>query len=137
MTLGACHTPGVGHPLGLFVYGTLKQGGSNFWRIEKLVTAALRGWSLSGQLYNVGRYPGLILPGGRRVRGEVLISDQPDEMLRVTDQLEGDEYHRILAQVENGEGAAQYAWVYVYARDISRLERLDVDEWLEAGPSQP
>lgn len=119
------------HPLGLFVYGTLKKGGSNFWRVEKLVTAALRGWTISGQLYNAGSYPGLIVPGDRSIRGEILVSEAFDELLRITDELEGDEYDRVLEKVQNGEGACQFAWVYTYARDVSRLERLDVDEWVE------
>ena len=118
-------------PLGLFVYGTLKKGGSNFWRVERFVTVVLPGWSLAGQLYNVGSYPGLIVPGERSIRGEILVSESLDEMLRVTDELEGDEYRRVLAEVQNGEEVSQHAWVYIYGRDISRLERLDIDEWYQ------
>ena len=122
-------------PYGLFVYGTLKHGGSNYWRVEELVREVLPGWMIYGQLYNAGSYPGLVVPGDRKIRGEVLMADSPDELLGVTDELEGDEYRRVLVPVINDDGDGRMVWAYFYNRDFANLERLDIDEWIEPAQS--
>ncbi len=58
-------------PRHVFVYGTLRAGGSN--DIRRFVPAPQRVGeaSICGVLYDLGAYPGLVLGGGSRVRGEV------------------------------------------------------------------
>ena len=79
----------------LFVYGTPQQGHCNFRVVEKLVGRASRGWRVRGTLFDLGRYPGLVLDGGGEVRGELLESGEIGELLRVTDEIEGNEYERV------------------------------------------
>lgn len=55
----------------VFVYGTLRAGGSN--DIRRFVPAPQRVGeaSIAGVLYDLGDYPGLVLGGAAWVRGEV------------------------------------------------------------------
>jgi gamma-glutamylcyclotransferase (GGCT)/AIG2-like uncharacterized protein YtfP len=114
---------------GLFVYGTLKQGEYNFPRVEQLVERVERGCYVLGELYDLGPYPALLTPGGQEVRGELLVSDSLDELLRVTDAIEGDEYTRVLIEVR-GSGPPRQAWTYRYARDVNGLRRIESGEWI-------
>lgn len=114
---------------GLFVYGTLKEGGSNFERVRGLVNRVERGCHVSGDLYNAGNYPALVTPGSRQVRGELLVSDSLDELLRITDAIEGDEYKRVLVDVY-GPATPVRAWTYCYARDVRALPAIESGEWL-------
>ncbi|RZL67430.1 MAG: gamma-glutamylcyclotransferase [Variovorax sp.] len=58
-------------PRHVFVYGTLRAGGSN--DIARYVPAPLRvgDGEIAGTLYDLGDYPGVVLAGAGRVRGEV------------------------------------------------------------------
>jgi gamma-glutamylcyclotransferase (GGCT)/AIG2-like uncharacterized protein YtfP len=95
------------------------------------VNAVSRGWSVAGQLRFTGRYPALILDGDRKIRGELLLSGSLEEFLRVADEFEGEDYRRVAAEIRRDGGETVIAWVYVYARDSSGLERLAIDEWVE------
>ena len=69
----------------VFVYGTLRRGGSN--DINRLAPAPV--WvgeaSIAGTLYDFGRYPGVVLGGEGRVVGEVYGIDASLE--RVLDEI--------------------------------------------------
>ena len=77
--------------------------------------------ALSGRLYDLGRYPGLI-PGEGRVRGE-LYEPLDAELIGFLDQFEGfdaeqserSQYLRRRTDLIEPEGQA---WVYVYNRPI-------------------
>ena len=58
-------------PRHVFVYGTLRAGGSN--DIARYAPAPLRvgDGEIAGTLYDLGAYPGAVLAGAGRVRGEV------------------------------------------------------------------
>ena len=116
-------------PDGLFVYGTLKKGYYNYLRVESLVTRVTGGWHVSGTLYNLGPYPGLDLEGDQPVRGELLESDRLAELLRVTDEIEGNEYERVSVEVSADDGSTRRVWTYRYLGETSGLQRLTAGEW--------
>ena len=114
---------------GLFVYGTLKEGYYNYRRVEALITRVSRGWHVVGGLYDLGPYPALDFSGRQTVTGELLESDRLDELLRVTDEIEGDEYERVEVEAIGEDGSRRRAWTYRYAGDTAHLPRLIAGEW--------
>jgi gamma-glutamylcyclotransferase (GGCT)/AIG2-like uncharacterized protein YtfP len=113
----------------LFVYGTLKQGHYNYRVVEKLVGRVACGWRVRGTLFDLGRYPGLVLDGGGEVRGELLESVGMGELLRVTDEIEGDEYERVEVMAVSEDGVPRRAWTYRYLGETAGLRRLAGGEW--------
>ncbi len=55
----------------VFVYGTLRAGGSNDIRRFDPAPVCIGAASIHGVLYDLGDYPGLLLGGSMPVRGEV------------------------------------------------------------------
>ena len=104
-------------PTPVFVYGTLK--GRTSRRRHRLLRNArfVAGASISGVLYDLGRYPGLVRTSrnGRRVRGELyeLPEDSARQMLRALDRYEGSEYARRRVYVKLSNGKRRLAWAYV------------------------
>lgn len=113
----------MSQPLGVFVYGTLKQGEHNFatsqqggWvRSER---AWIEGFALYGLPRSAERpypYPALVRGEGR-VWGEVQYFADLDRALVLLDELEemGAEYLRLPTQAFGDHGVAIPVWVYVY-----------------------
>ena len=114
----------------VFVYGTLRKGASNHFRMK---TASLRGkaWVL-GRLYRLGWYPGLVLDDdGIPVRGEVYGVKR--ERLRELDQFEGEEYERLKFPVYLEGGAQVRAWLYEYRGEADGTKELLPADWLKHG----
>jgi gamma-glutamylcyclotransferase (GGCT)/AIG2-like uncharacterized protein YtfP len=110
----------------VFVYGTLKRGGSNhlFLRGQKFLGEVRTAPGFT--LYSLGEYPGMVrAPGDTQgVTGELW--DVDDECLAELDRLEGlDEglYERIDVLLEANllAGSAQ---TYLYLRQIDGLDAL-------------
>ena len=89
-------------PRYVFVYGTLRAGGSNdirrFVPAPELVGEA----SIFGLLYDLGAYPGMVLGGPSRVRGEVYriaprVEAALDELEEVADDDSGEYIKREIA----------------------------------------
>ena len=116
---------------GLFVYGTLKQGEPNYRHVEPLIDDVLNDCYIFGELYDLGPYPALLTPGSQKIRGELLISHSLADLLRITDEIEGDQYERVAVEVYREPNAVpmDLAWVYRYSRDTSQLNRLIAGEW--------
>ena len=128
-------------PHAFFVYGTLKQGLSNYHLIADSVRAAMPA-TIRGRLYDVGPFPALAA-GDEPVRGEVL-TVEPDalpRLLAVLDRLEGYEsgdldgsiYIRRVVAATTDDGRAVEAHAYFYNRDPGGLRHLPAGEW--SGPS--
>jgi gamma-glutamylcyclotransferase (GGCT)/AIG2-like uncharacterized protein YtfP len=91
----------------VFVYGTLRRGGSNdIARFSPAPEYVMDGW-IAGTLYDLGAYPGAVLGGAGRIRGEIYrITPALEAQL---DRLEGvkpdgtGEYLKRELQVEAGE----------------------------------
>lgn len=103
----------------LFVYGTLKRGGSNhaFLAGQRFVGAAAT--EPGYRLFDLGSYPGLVeAPDGEAVQGE-LWEVSPDCLHRL-DELEGTAegvYRRAPARLATPH-AALGAETYLYAKEV-------------------
>lgn len=77
----------------------------------------MAGASVSGALYDLGEYPGIVRPSrnGDRVAGELyeLPADATVEMLRALDRYEGREYVRRRVFVRLANGKRRIAWAYL------------------------
>ena len=104
-------------PVTLFVYGTLKRTPPGkrhrLLRDARFVNVA----SMSGSLYDLGRYPGVVRdPKDRgRVFGEVyeIPDDDAHRALQALDKYEGSEFVRRRAYVTLRDGKRRSAWAYV------------------------
>ncbi len=119
----------------VFVYGTLRQGGSNHFRMagSRFVSAG----HVKGRLYRIDWYPGLILdPEAGEVLGEVF--DVTAEQLRELDvfeglsagEVEGCEYRRVLTEVTSGESTT-HAWVWEWVGPFNEADRIPDGDWLK------
>jgi gamma-glutamylcyclotransferase (GGCT)/AIG2-like uncharacterized protein YtfP len=128
------HEPGRGDQLELLiVYGTLRSGTG--WRerlgVDHLVRSA-GPCSITGSLYDLGWYPGLVLePTGRPVACEVLELLDPSA-LAVFDRFEGfdpatpdaGEYRRVTID------DPVRAWIYVFERPVRSDQLVPGGDWL-------
>lgn len=121
----------------VFVYGTLKRGGSNHALLAGQTLAGPARLAAGHALYSLGEYPGLVAdPASRdRVTGEIWAVDAA--ALARLDELEGlaeGLYARVPAVLDEWPDAltadARFAAVevYVYLRDIAGRPRLG-DTW--------
>lgn len=111
----------------IFVYGTLREGASNHFRLEE---CELRGeaWVL-GHLYPIDWYPALLLDDdGVPVRGEVYEVER--DMLRKLDSFEGAEYERLRSPVHLKDGGEVEAWLYEYRGEVEGMRELVPADWL-------
>ena len=116
----------------IFVYGTLRAGGSNHFRLEGAVPRDAG--TVRGRLYRVDWYPALLLDeGGYPVHGEVYEVDAVT--LAALDVFEGSEYRRIrVAVTPAAAGDAIEAWVWEFVAPLDGLEEIRGGDWLEAVP---
>ena len=112
----------------VFVYGTLRRGGSNAWRMKEatFVDAA----TALGRLYRVDWYPGAIFDqtAGTVIHGELYAV--PMEPLRELDAFEGDEYERINITVITSTQKTYEAWAWQYRPSIEHLTKIHSGDWL-------
>ena len=125
----------------LFVYGTLRQG-VNHRNGRLLMEQAeyIGEVSVQGYLYDIGRYPGLVLSRGRghRVAGDVFRLRHPHQLLSVLDEYEEcapgyarpQEYRRVKTLVRLRGGGVVKAWVYEYRHPLRRHKRIIHGDYL-------
>jgi gamma-glutamylcyclotransferase (GGCT)/AIG2-like uncharacterized protein YtfP len=119
----------------VFVYGTLRTGASNAWRMAG--SRLLGPGTVRGRLYRVAWYPALVLdPRAGEVRGE--LHDVPCAMLPGLDRFEGvsaagegSEYRRIRARVTLPGGSEVEAWVWEWRAPMAGLPEISDGEWRE------
>lgn len=120
----------------VFVYGTLRRGGSNDITRFRPAPRWLGEAEIAGSMYDFGRYPGVVLGGPGRVVGEVYVISAALE--RVLDEIEevypqqSDEYFRREVSVTLG---SQWVTCLVYAinpRHVQarRAPLLSSGDWL-------
>ncbi|MDB6078944.1 MAG: hypothetical protein JWO82_2691 [Akkermansiaceae bacterium] len=124
----------------MFVYGTLRRGGSNAFRMDG---STFHGsGTVAGRLYRISWYPGLVLDSeASRVTGDVF--EATDEQLTVLDEfeglaageIEGSEYRRVRATVLLENGDAIEAWVYEWKGSVSEAYAIPDGDWLRAEAS--
>ena len=112
----------------IFVYGTLRAGGSNHFRLGNAVP--LGAGTVLGRLYRVDWYPALLLDdGGDPVLGEAYEVDTAT--LAALDAFEGAEYHRIRVRVTPADGKAGIdAWVWEFLDPVDEARRIPGGDWL-------
>ncbi|CAN5888661.1 gamma-glutamylcyclotransferase [soil metagenome] len=95
----------------VFVYGTLRRGGARAMSIRFPSSKFIGDAKVSGSLYDLGAYPGLLLNDSNpSVMGEVYEID--DEILSKLDDLEASSYYW-RKQVEISVGIQRRAcWIY-------------------------
>ncbi len=132
----------------LFVYGTLLRGDRGTTGREQRVRLARESrvlgsaW-MAGRLYNLGRYPGLVVAQGAGdvVHGEVLEFIDAERSLRWLDAYEGivpghhphNEYERVLLPVQGLNNRTVDAWVYVFLQDVEAATLIPNGRWLDEG----
>ncbi len=118
----------------LFVYGALRKGASNDWRMKD--ADWLGPATVPGTLVAIDWYPGLVLTGDGVVKGEVY--QISDALLAELDAFEGigrgaddrpGEYHRIKASVQLAEGPKE-VWIYEWLKGIDDYEIVANGDWL-------
>jgi len=123
---------------GLFVYGTLREGGSNHAWLMRTQPEGITGAWVAGRLFHLAAgYPALVpgpepdtpAPGPGWVRGEFVGYDDErdlDSALADLDPLEGVEeglFTREILPVALEGGQRYQAWAYVF--HVERLPRLE------------
>jgi gamma-glutamylcyclotransferase (GGCT)/AIG2-like uncharacterized protein YtfP len=125
----------------LFVYGTLLSAaghpmGDRLRREARLIGEG----SIEGQLFSLGKYPGLIeaAGAGKRVYGEVYALKAPAASLAWLDAYEGivpgngdrNDYSRVerLARLASGEEFG--VWVYVYRKSVAPSNLIPAGRWV-------
>lgn len=129
----------------LFVYGTLLSGDTGATgraqRARLAREARLIGTGFAcGRLYDLGRYPGLVLTAGAadRVHGELLELANPTATLRWLDAYEGivpgehphNEYERLRLPVTRDSGETVDAWLYIYRGPLTTARVIPEGRWL-------
>lgn len=119
----------------VFVYGTLRRGASNHFRMDgaEFVAAA----SARGRLYRIDWFPGLLLDGAAGViRGEVFAvgADLLAELDRFegvsADENQGGEYRRVRTPVTTESGKTLAAWVWEWLGPVDESMRVNSGDWL-------
>ena len=120
----------------VFVYGTLRRGGSNHFRMAgaEFVSSG----TVNGRLYRIDWYPGLVLDdAGDEIHGEVYSVDA--ELLAALDifeglsagEIEGSEYRRVAATVMQRNSQPITAWVWEWLGLTDESRRLTDGDWLK------
>lgn len=119
----------------VFVYGTLRRGGSNHFHLAGAEFVAAG--TVMGRLYRIDWYPGLVLDtAGSEIRGEVYAVDS--EQLSALDafeglsagEIEGSEYRRIQTPVMLQDSQTITAWVWEWLGDVDESLRIADGDWL-------
>ena len=121
----------------VFVYGTLRRGASNAWRMDG--AEWLDAGEVKGRLYRIDWYPGLVLDaaGGRvagdlwRVTSEHLAALDAFEGAS-TEEVEGAEYRRVRARILGVDPAMSEAWVWEWRGPQREADRIAGGDWLAA-----
>ncbi|SMO72694.1 gamma-glutamylcyclotransferase [Melghirimyces algeriensis] len=120
----------------VFVYGSLRRGEKYHSLLAQSKPEAMQAW-IKGELFDTLQgYPGLSVPGERRVYGELYRVNR--ETLSRLDELEGfrpedpdfpDQYRRVRLSVQTDHGSVE-SDVYLYARPRQRsMKTVPYGDW--------
>ena len=126
-----------GNPV--FVYGTLRQGGSNHFRMND--SEMVGTGKIAGKMYRIDWYPALVCGGETSVKGELYFVS--DKILESLDQFEGvtpdaqepRDYRRVKVCVKLDSGDTLDAWVWEWAGGLGGAQPLDGEDWLVYEPN--
>jgi len=109
----------------IFVYGTLRRGGSRSIEDNFPPADFVSSGCITGELYDLGPYPGLLLQGNKPVVGEVYQID--DAVLELLDAYEGcnpsdpehSEYQRLSITALLPNGTSVDCHVYEISKNLT------------------
>ena len=120
----------------VFVYGTLRRGGSNHFRLAGADFIASA--TVAGRLYHIDWYPGLVLDdAGDEIHGEVysvgpeLLADLDVFEGLAAGELKGSEYRRVETQAVGQDSRILNAWVWEWIGLTDESQRLTDGDWLK------
>lgn len=123
----------------VFVYGTLRRGGSNHFRMER---AEFEGTGrIAGKIFRIDWYPALVCGGEGTVKGELyrVCTDHLRELDVFEGIVEGEgearEYRRVAVEVTLDSGQKESAWVWEWIGRLDGAEPLDGEDWLRYEPN--
>jgi gamma-glutamylcyclotransferase (GGCT)/AIG2-like uncharacterized protein YtfP len=120
----------------VFVYGTLRRGGSNHFRMAG--AGFISSGTIRGRMYRIDWYPGLVLdPHGDEIQGEAYAVGP--EQLEALDRFEGlsageiqgSEYRRVQTTVVKQDSQTLTAWVWEWLGMVDESQRLADGDWLK------
>jgi gamma-glutamylaminecyclotransferase len=120
----------------VFVYGTLRRGGSHHWRMDG--AEFVRAGTIRGRMYRFDWYPGLIADeNGGEIIGEIY-QVGPAQLAALdlfeglsAGEIEGSEYRRV--RVEVGGGDPVTAWIWEWLGPVDEPKRIAGGDWLACG----
>lgn len=120
----------------VFVYGTLRRGGSNSFRMAGAEPIA--DGSIMGRLYRIDWYPGIVLdPAGDEIHGEVYAVG-PEQLAALdafegvsAGEIEGSEYRRVQTTVVKKDSQILTAWVWEWLGAVEESQRISDGDWLK------
>lgn len=121
----------------VFIYGTLRRGGSNDFRMAgaEFITSG----TITGRMYRIDWYPGLVLDeAGGEIHGEVY--EVGPELLSALDvfeglstgEMEGSEYRRVQTTVIQKNSCVLTAWVWEWLGITEESQRISDGDWLKS-----
>ncbi|MGE9268407.1 MAG: gamma-glutamylcyclotransferase family protein [Verrucomicrobiales bacterium] len=113
----------------VFVYGTLRPGASNAWRMER--ARWLGEARAHGRMVKVDWYPGVSFGGGGELRGDLYLVDAG--LMADLDDFEGSEYQKTRISVRTPEGERE-AWAYEWLGSLADYEPVPDGDWLKVAP---
>lgn len=113
----------------VFVYGTLRRGGSNNFRMADSHFVAEG--KVRGRLYRIDWYPGFVVDeNAGPVVGEIFMVSV--ETMAALDEFEGSEYRRVKVAVElvdQGDSFTAETWIWEWLGETREDQRI-VSDWL-------
>lgn len=118
----------------VFVYGTLRRGGTHHWRMDGAEFVA--NGTIRGRMYRFGWYPGLIADeNGGEIIGEVY-QVGPAQLAALDEfeglsagEIQGSEYRRVRVAVSGGDPAT--AWIWEWLGPVDEATRITGGDWLK------
>ena len=124
----------------VFVYGTLRRGGSNHHRMSGADFMAAG--TVRGKIYRIAWYPGLVLGDEGEVKGEVYSVDAA-QLMKLdafeglsAGEIEGSEYRRSKAVVFKTDGKTIPAWVWEWIGPFDEGRLVAEGDWLAVEPGE-
>lgn len=119
----------------LFVYGTLRRGAPMHGLLEDGARRVAEA-RVDGRLYDMGAYPAFVPGGWVRGRGTVCgelyeIPGDPTPVLDALDRYEGEQFERVVLDVETTDGRSVEAFVFRFLGDVSRARPIDSGDYLQ------
>jgi gamma-glutamylcyclotransferase (GGCT)/AIG2-like uncharacterized protein YtfP len=124
----------------LFVYGTLLQPGNEFADYVNQQCTYITSGKIRGILYDIGEYPGLIIPcdAQHHIYGSIFKLHHLEENLKMIDDYEGfgpkqeqpNLFVRVIKPIETTDDIIE-AWVYLYNLSVANLPQIPSGNYSE------